>query len=107
MERLHLTDFCNFLGGNLTNIDPHHPASPPTYRKTMPTILGTDGQETEASKEAKIKRRASEDMWENRPQSWFYTRPWVCDLKEYNSTIINVFTWVSPVVRLQRARKLM
>ncbi|KAM0750730.1 hypothetical protein T439DRAFT_238448 [Meredithblackwellia eburnea MCA 4105] len=93
MERLHLIDFCNFLGGNLSNIDPHHPASPPTYRKPMPTILGADGKETTASIEAKQARRAAEDMWDDRPNSWFYTRPWVCDLKEYNTTMINVFTW--------------
>ncbi|KAK4690851.1 hypothetical protein P7C70_g9476, partial [Phenoliferia sp. Uapishka_3] len=93
MERLHLSDFCNFMGGNLTNIPPHHPASPPVYRKPMPTIIGSDGNETAASVEAKTARRVMEDRWENRKGSYVQNRPWVCDLKEYNSTVISVFTW--------------
>ncbi|KAI5478939.1 hypothetical protein MNV49_004460 [Pseudohyphozyma bogoriensis] len=93
MERLHVADFCDFVGGKLVNVDPKHPASPPTYRKPMPTIIGQDGEETIFSIEAKRKRREKEDEWEDRPKSWFYTRPWYCDVEEYGATLINVFTW--------------
>jgi hypothetical protein len=95
MERLHLSDFCDFVGGEATNINPNHTAAAPIYRKPMPTILGTDGKETEASVRAKEERIALEDSWEARTNSWFFTRPWVCDIKEYNATIINTFLWVS------------
>ncbi|GAA5855842.1 hypothetical protein JCM9279_003335 [Rhodotorula babjevae] len=94
MERLHLADFCDLVGGNATNIDPEHPASPPTYRKSMPTLLGPDGKETAASIEAKAERRRIEDVWENdRKNSWFFTRPWMCDIPEYNATIVSTFMW--------------
>ncbi|BGP49632.1 hypothetical protein JCM10450v2_005533 [Rhodotorula kratochvilovae] len=94
MERLHLADFCDLIGGNATNINPEHPASAPTYRKPLPTILGEDGQETEASIQAKAERRRLEDQWENeRKDSWFYTRPWMCDIPEYNATIVSTFMW--------------
>ncbi|GAA5829989.1 hypothetical protein JCM3766R1_006729 [Sporobolomyces carnicolor] len=93
MERLHLADFCEFVGGEATNISPNHTASAPIYRKPMPTILGADGKETEASIRAKEDRIRLEDSWEARQNSWFFTRPWVCDIKEYNATIINTFLW--------------
>lgn len=95
MERLHVTDFCNFVGGNLTNIDPHHPASPDVYRLPMANHLGLDGIETSESKQLRRDRWSLEDEWDDRPESWFFTRPWVCDVEEYGATIINVFTWVS------------
>ena len=93
MERLHLTDFCNLVGGNLTNIDPHHPSSPPIFRRPPPTRFDEDGNETAGSIEAKRLRIEAENSWDNRPASWFFTRPWVCDIKEYNATIVSVFTW--------------
>lgn len=95
MERLHLADFCELVGGEATNINPNHTASAPIYRKPMPTILGSDGKETEASIRAKEDRIKLEDSWEARQNSWFFTRPWVCDIKEYNATIINTFLWVT------------
>lgn len=98
MERLHVTDFCNFVGGNLTNIDPHHPASPEVYRLPMANHLGLDGIETFDSKQLRRDRWSLEDTWDDRPESWFFTRPWVCDVEEYGATIINVFTWVSSPV---------
>lgn len=105
MERLHLTDFCNLVGGVLTNIDPQHPASPPLYRKLHTPIVDVNGVETIASIEAKRLRIADEDRWDDRPGSWFFTRPWVCDIKEYEATVINVFTWVSRT-RIERELKL-
>lgn len=98
MERLHLSDFCDMVGGNLTNITPKHPASPKTYRKPMPTILGPDGLETADSIRLKQERIAWEDHMENRENSWYFTRPWVCDLKEYNATLVNIFAWVCCVL---------
>ena len=94
MERLHLNDFCNLVGGVLTNIVPSHPASPPIYRKQLPTFLGPDGIETAQSIEAKRLRVMYENIWDDRPSSWPITRPNVCDVKEYGATIISVFTWV-------------
>lgn len=95
MERLHLSDFCEFVGGEAINIHPNHTAAPPVYRKPMPTILNDKGEETKESIRAKEERRTLEDSWEARKNSWFFTRPWVCDIKEYNATIINTFLWVS------------
>ncbi|GAA5895694.1 uncharacterized protein JCM6883_001591 [Sporobolomyces salmoneus] len=93
MERLHLADFCDFVGGEATNISPNHTASAPIYRKPMPTILGPDGKETEASIRTKQDRIWLEDSWEARQASWHFTRPWTCDVKEYNATIISTFLW--------------
>ncbi|GAA6040517.1 hypothetical protein JCM8097_005444 [Rhodosporidiobolus ruineniae] len=93
MERLHLSDFCDLIGGTLHNINPKHPASPPIYRKPMPTILGPDGLETAESIKAKEERIKLEDEWEAREKSWYFTRPWVCDIAEYNATVINTFLW--------------
>jgi hypothetical protein len=93
MERLHNTDLCDLIGGQLHNIAPTHPASPPIYRKPMPTILGPDGKETPESIKAKEDRIKLEDTWEARDSSWFFTRPWVCDVSSYNLTIINTFLW--------------
>ncbi|GAA5864751.1 hypothetical protein JCM8547_008297 [Rhodosporidiobolus lusitaniae] len=93
MERLHNSDLCDLIGGQMHNINPKHPASPPIYRKPMPTVLGPDGQETAESIKAKEDRRALEDSWEARENSWYFTRPWVCDIAAYNTTIINTFLW--------------
>ncbi|GAA5889293.1 hypothetical protein JCM5296_005858 [Sporobolomyces johnsonii] len=93
MERLHLSDFCDLVGGELTNIHPNHSASPPVYRKPLPTVLGLDGKETDESVRAKEERRKLEDEWEARERSWFFTRPWVCDIKEYNATLISTLHW--------------
>ncbi|SCV74946.1 BQ2448_7975 [Microbotryum intermedium] len=94
MDRLHNNDWCEFVGGNKINVDPEHPWSPPIVRKVMPTILGDDGGETQESIEAKAARAQSEDEWgSRRGHNWYQTRPWICDLQEYNATVINVFNW--------------
>jgi len=77
----------------MTNINPKHSAAPPIYRKPVPAVLNDAGEETAESLLAKEERRKLEDSWEAREQSWFFTRPWVCDIKEYNATIINTFLW--------------
>ncbi|GAA5998434.1 uncharacterized protein JCM10292_002691 [Rhodotorula paludigena] len=94
MERLHLADFCDLVGGETQIIDPKHPASAPTYRKPMPTVLDKNGKETLESIKAKEERRKLEDYWEkSRENSWFITRPWMCDIKEYNATLVSTFMW--------------
>ncbi|BGP29360.1 hypothetical protein JCM10296v2_001099 [Rhodotorula toruloides] len=94
MERLHLSEFCDFVGGDLHHITPRHPASPPIYRKKLPTLLNAYGEETEESKRRKEERRKKEDQWEfDRAKSWNITRPWVCDIKEYGATIVSSFHW--------------
>ncbi|KDE05354.1 hypothetical protein MVLG_04268 [Microbotryum lychnidis-dioicae p1A1 Lamole] len=94
MDRLHNNDWCGFVGGNKINVDPDHPWSPPIVRKEMPTMLGDDGKETQDYIDAKVARAQSEDQWGSRKgDNWFQTRPWVCDLQEYNATVVNVFTW--------------
>ena len=96
MERLHLNDFCTFLGGVQTNVEPTHPWSPPTYRRAMPTLLDEHGQETQASRDAKEERRQLEDRWESeRKGSYTNTRPWVCDVERFGFTLISTFHWVS------------
>ncbi|GAA5999929.1 hypothetical protein JCM10207_005976 [Rhodosporidiobolus poonsookiae] len=78
IDRFHLKDFCEFVGGRLELITPDHPASPPMWR--MP-----DGDNA---------RRQKEDFWAGRPrEGWELTNPWVCDVPEYGTTIVNVFTW--------------
>ena len=77
----------------MTNIHPKHSAAPPVYRKPIQAILNDAGEETPESLLAKEERRKLEDSWDAREQSWFFTRPWVCDIKEYNATIINTFLW--------------
>ena len=106
MERLHLNDFCDLVGGEATNINPMHVASPPPFHKSIQPVYDRDGTETPESKMARQERKRAESEWENREHSWYYTRPWVCDVKEYNFTLINTFTWVSPdrQVRQQSAR---
>jgi hypothetical protein len=95
MERLHLNDFCDLVGGEATNINPMHVASPPPFHKSIQPVYDRDGSETPESKMARQERKRAESEWENREHSWYYTRPWVCDVKEYNFTLINTFTWVS------------
>jgi len=95
IERLHINDFCELVGGTLHNIDPNHPASPPLYHKPLPTALDSRGHETAESKAAKAARAELELNWEqNKASSWPYTRPWVCDLgPRYNATVVSVFAW--------------
>ncbi|BGP16631.1 hypothetical protein JCM10213_000453 [Rhodosporidiobolus nylandii] len=78
IDRFHLKDFCEFVGGKLELVTPDHPACPPMWK--MP---GAD--------EA---RRKKEEAWEGRPrEGWELTNPWVCDVEEYGTTLVNVFTW--------------
>lgn len=95
IERLHINDFCDLVGGTLHNIDPNHPASPPLYHKPLPTLLDSRGTETAASLAAKAARAELELNWQqNKQASWPYTRPWVCDLgPKYNATVVSVFAW--------------
>lgn len=78
IDRYHLKDFCSFVGGMLTNIDPHHPASPPMW----------------VEPKGDSKRREMEQKWRDRPkEGWELTNPWVCDIEEYGTTLVSIFTW--------------
>ncbi|CEQ42486.1 SPOSA6832_04288 [Sporobolomyces salmonicolor] len=78
IDRFHLQDFCEFVGGRLELLTPDHPACPPMWK--MP---GGDHA-----------RRDKERVWEERPrEGWELTNPWVCDVEEYGATLVNVFTW--------------
>lgn len=79
IDRFHLKDFCEFVGGKLELITPQHSASPQMWKKP-----GVVDQE----------RRDWEKKWSERPrEGWELTNPWVCDVEEYGTTLINVFTW--------------
>ncbi|SCV72175.1 BQ2448_4869 [Microbotryum intermedium] len=87
IDRFHLKDFCELVKGELTLIDPKHPASPPPHRSS--TSLPP-----EVSEEERNRRKEKEAFWVKRPtEGHVLTNPWVCDVKEYNFTLINVFTW--------------
>ncbi|GAA5958814.1 hypothetical protein JCM8115_000361 [Rhodotorula mucilaginosa] len=76
IDRFHMKDFCDFVGGQLANIHPQHPASPPMYRDPH----------------GDAERRKLEDQWGNRPpEGWELTSPWVCDVERYGTTLVNVF----------------
>lgn len=76
IDRFHMKDFCDFVGGQLANIHPQHPASPPMYRDPH----------------GDAERRKLEDQWSNRPpEGWELTSPWVCDVERYGTTLVNVF----------------
>ena len=76
IDRFHMKDFCDFVGGQLANIHPQHPASPPMYRDPH----------------ADAERRKLEEQWTNRPpEGWELTSPWVCDVERYGTTLVNVF----------------
>ncbi|GAA5874842.1 hypothetical protein JCM16303_003004 [Sporobolomyces ruberrimus] len=78
IDRFHLKDFCEFVGGKLELITPDHQASPSMWKKP-----GGDA-----------KRREWETKWGERPrEGWELTNPWVCDVEEYGTTLVNVFTW--------------
>ncbi|GAA6048631.1 hypothetical protein JCM3770_002066 [Rhodotorula araucariae] len=78
IDRFHLKDFCEFVGGRLELISLTHPACPPMYR-----VPGADKEQ-----------REWEDKWANRPDDGqALTQPWVCDIAEYGTTLVNVFTW--------------
>ncbi len=94
IDRFHLKDFCAFVHGRLINIGPDHPASPPPYKQPHVPVYGADGQETQESRAAEAKRREKEAFWEGRPREGVeLTNPWVCDVEEYGTTLISVFTW--------------
>lgn len=94
MERLHLNDFCDFVGGEAININPLHIASPAPFHKSLQPVYDSTGAETPASQQARQDRQRIEREWEEREGSWSYTRPWVCNVQEYNFTMINTFTCV-------------
>ncbi|GAA6064655.1 hypothetical protein JCM10212_005241 [Sporobolomyces blumeae] len=78
IDRFHLKDFCEFVGGRLELVTPDHPASPAMWKKPNADPL----------------RREQEERWQNRPrEGWELTQPWICDVQEYGTTIVNVFTW--------------
>lgn len=78
IDRFHLKDFCEFVGGRLELVTPEHAASPALWKKP-----GADAH-----------RREQEDRWAARPrEGWELTNPWVCDVPEYGTTLVNVFTW--------------
>lgn len=81
IDRFHMKDFCDFVGGQLANINPQHPASPPMYRR-----------DPHAAADADPERKKLEDQWSNRPpEGWELTSPWVCDVERYGTTLVNVF----------------
>ncbi|GAA5869791.1 hypothetical protein JCM3774_003849 [Rhodotorula dairenensis] len=83
IDRFHLKDFCDFVGGTLSNIHPQHPASPPMYRRDP---------HVDSDPESAARRRKLEDQWQNRPpEGWELTSPWVCDVERYAATLVNVF----------------
>jgi hypothetical protein len=94
IDRYHLKDFCDFVGGELSNIHPSHQASPAPWRSPKKQELGLDGQETPESLSRRKARQALEKFWEKRPSEGHQlTSPWVCDVPEYGFTLINVFNW--------------
>lgn len=94
IDRNHLGDFCDFVGGRQFNVGTDHPALPPPHRTPHTPVLGPDGKETTESIEAYRLRRENEDRWEARGEQWTQmANPWVCDIQAYGATLINVFTW--------------
>jgi len=94
IDRFHLKDFCAFVHGRLINIAPDHPASPPPYKQPHYPVYGHDGEETHESREKDRIRKEKESVWEGRPREGIeLTNPWVCDVEEYGTTLISVFTW--------------
>lgn len=78
IDRFHLKDFCDFSRGKLELITPDHPASPAMWKKPG----------------ANQSRREWEKKWSERPrEGWELTNPWICNIEEYGTTLINVFTW--------------
>ena len=78
IDRFHLKDFCEFVGGRLELVTVDHPACPAPY-----LVADADSE-----------RREWEQKWANRPDDGqALTQPWVCDIEEYGTTIVNVFTW--------------
>ncbi|SCZ88201.1 BZ3500_MvSof-1268-A1-R1_Chr2-1g04255 [Microbotryum saponariae] len=87
IDRFHLKDFCELVKGELTLIDPKHPESPPPHRSSEHLSPGV-------SEEERNRRKEKEATWEKRPtEGHVLTNPWVCNVQEYNFTLINVFTW--------------
>ncbi|GAA5967814.1 hypothetical protein JCM11641_005776 [Rhodosporidiobolus odoratus] len=78
IDRFHLKDFCELVGGQLELVTPEHPACPPMWKDPN----------------ADENRRKKEEAWEKRPsEGWELTNPWVCNIPEYGTTLVNVFTW--------------
>ena len=78
IDRFHLKDFCEFVGGRLELIGTDHQANPAMWKKP-----GGDRE-----------RRDWEKNWSERPrEGQELTNPWICDVEEYGTTLINVFTW--------------
>ncbi|KAM0750165.1 hypothetical protein T439DRAFT_380893 [Meredithblackwellia eburnea MCA 4105] len=94
IDRFHVKDFCALVNGKLFNVGPDHPASPKPYHSPHEKEVGPDGEETAESKKRFETRLAKEKAWEGRPKDGVeLTNPWVCDIEEYGTTIISVFTW--------------
>ncbi|KAI5480761.1 hypothetical protein MNV49_007167 [Pseudohyphozyma bogoriensis] len=94
IDRFHLKDFCHFLKGNLFVVSPDHAASPPPYHQTPVVEIAENGEETPESKARNDARREQERVWEARPKDGIdLTNPWVCDIEEYGTTVVSVFTW--------------
>ncbi|KAM0791620.1 hypothetical protein ACM66B_006059 [Microbotryomycetes sp. NB124-2] len=94
IDRYHLKDFCDFVGGNLELVTTDHKAAPKPYRLKMRAQMDSSGQETYESVQKKKARREQEERWEKRPrEGQELTNPWVCDVPEYGTTLVNVFNF--------------
>lgn len=94
IDRFHLKDFCSLVNGRLFVVSPDHPASPPPYHRSHVKQLGTNSKETKQSKAEQKARAEKERAWDARPMDGIeLTNPWVCDIEEYGTTLVSVFTW--------------
>lgn len=90
IDRFHLKDFCEMAGGRLFFIDNQHEASPEPYQQPVDATVAVTAESQSATEE----RRRLEQIWEARPlDGQELTNPWVCDVEEYGTTFISVFTW--------------
>lgn len=94
IDRFHLKDFCDLVGGNLFNVGTNHPAHPMAYSAAHIVEMGSSGEESDASKERWRLHQEKESFWGSRGiEGQLLTNPWVCDIQEYGFTMINVFTF--------------
>ncbi|KAK4047254.1 hypothetical protein OIV83_005558 [Microbotryomycetes sp. JL201] len=94
IDRYHLKDFCEFVGGKLELVTTDHDAAPRPYKLKLRAEMDASGDETAESIEKKRRRREQEDRWERRPrEGQELTNPWVCDVAEYGTTLVNVFNF--------------
>ncbi|KAK4047966.1 hypothetical protein OIO90_006004 [Microbotryomycetes sp. JL221] len=94
IDRYHLKDFCEFVGGRLELVTTDHVASPQPYRLKHQLELDSQGQETTNSVNKRIQQTQQQERWEARPrEGQELTNPWVCDIAEYGTTLINVFNF--------------